>query len=752
MKLKVELLSSNVPLSSSLPDSIDISDDSQRTDILNKIYYILKGEQYALYFEERTISQEDASSQDSENDTNNITPETATVCVIHINYVPEKFYIKYPMLNKSWTDVIQTNISFVDSSFTEVKRAVYDVDNEILLKSQYFNVIMEDPYVGAYIDIPVKYTKDVFDYVFYKTDTIVDDNMCNYFVASAYFDLRRDDVETYFKNYINKPIMRENEEEDGDWILPSEATIMSVINVSELVKKMDVSKFMDNVIEKYSNKIKEMYLSNKDHQTKLYKHLFRNRHIYENGDFLLQDFFGLDHNLPKLVKNYDSFVEKFDKLSNDYLSEDYEFNWENIVVAGGSVLDSLHVKSLNENTDIDIWVYGTQDERKNTIIRLLKYFDTFKDMYFSFVGSVIYIWQANCYRCFQIINGNYPNIYSILDDFDFTCCMVAYNGNQVLCLPGFITALATNNIELNNYKMLQPKRLYKMLQKGFKYYFKDNEKVLYDEFLKNDEDIDSVMNKYYYPLSKTSVDRNKFLLKMMYNLKFVDNDIKQIESKFNFDNTLNSYSSCDMSPENLCLGKVQDLISQFKLPIQCDKKKFGFTIKLIAKNINVSNNSEFKSTVKINSQYLSKQQKYIIARLEDTFKNLNVSSFTEEAFSDKIKKFLKMYNFHKIISEPGDYENDEEDYKQPKREKRQPYFKIKAREITFDGKVLTNKDTQTNSFKQNNFTGIKWHNTYRITATITPYLWMNKSSDHRGMRPYGIILYAKSIQITTAKD
>lgn len=623
-------------------------------------------------------------------------------CTIFINYDICKLIKIIPELNREWINLTYINIINTQQLNSDEYSIIIDVDNDYLLTSGYFRAILEDiESSGKIIPLSTVFDMDTYNYVFGKLDKIPKNKyqyIEQYYTAVNYYDLR-------FNEFIEE--LQQIIDNVSDF--PHRDFIIGILQIKLKHKNLiKLEKFVDIIMDKYPEKLQMIcvdFLENNIYLKKIwYYHLITYKNILintNNIDYLLFDFFKEDIKQESITKSYDNFIKQYNKLTYGIIRSN--FNWKNKVIAGGFILECIFNGKLNNNTDIDFFLYGTVEERKNAIIDIIKHVAMENKIYIGYDGCVIYIWINDIARHINIINGNYKNMSSIIEEFDHSCCKVLYNGKSVLCYDDFINSMQTKETTISNYNF-KPHRLYKMIQKGFTYKFKDqDEEKLYTEFIKSDNPT-IINNKYYYPTSKVSVERNYYLLKCIYNLKnkILDN-LDEFINLFDFTTSINKYNNNSFLVDPIIIQNT-NIANKYII------------------NIGSSNNPEskymYKLTITIDKlPYLSRYPHFNESLNGDSIK-INCK-LIHHTLINAIEKFDKhnikindkslKYKFKKssIIKPINKYKDNDD--------KSDKYMKIKFNKIRYNGVVITNYEY---------FNKLDREKKYTINFNIVPYLTM----------------------------
>jgi hypothetical protein len=120
--------------------------------------------------------------------------------------------------------------------------------------------------------------------------------------------------------------------------------------------------------------------------------------------------------------------------------------------------------------------------------------------------------------------------YGIINNFDLTHKLICYDGQDVLFKYSFYDFLKSNKIVINNLNSLTCKEIRRMENNIINEVKLINEldkatKDLYKEYtLEKKYIIDE--NRYYYPKSLETVERNIMFLSLIYNVNNFDNTYK----------------------------------------------------------------------------------------------------------------------------------------------------------------------------------------------------------------------------------
>lgn len=330
------------------------------------------------------------------------------------------------------------------------------------------------------------------------------------------------------------------------------------------------------------------------------------------------------------------FKTKFDNLTFNLLDDvDYKY----FCVAGGSILESLSSKSINEDTDIDIFVY---DCHEYIINKILKHFELIgkrmnKRVYYGVKSNVINISIDNVDRIFQIIYTDMNSKFDVVEYFDFDYIQFLYDGDTVFCTPRALKSLKSKITKPTNKSFLKIHRIAKAINKGYELNI-DNKQNVYkmiEEYKKTDDfknkNIDS-----YYPIESKSEEYNIKILTLIYNLKFCSTNIFDIYNKFEYKSyNKGSYGNC----LNINEFKELELIDRhsYKMLLKADNKL------LVINDISWINHNEYNVFGKDIDVIYFKIDKKQIKQIKELFEKILKCVQKEMCMSKLVlhKKLLK---------------------------------------------------------------------------------------------------------------
>ncbi|CAK9095401.1 Uncharacterized protein R883 [Durusdinium trenchii] len=193
-----------------------------------------------------------------------------------------------------------------------------------------------------------------------------------------------------------------------------------------------------------------------------------------------------------VVRSIDEFELAFlDVFSNGALRK---INWDNVVVAGGSVvacmledcsaspsgnrdarradLQRRFSSPLYEDSDIDLFLYGLDvDEANAKVQELAMALQKTIPFQVAVVRTAFALTFISSYphRHIQIVLRLYSSVLEILSGFDVDCCTFAFDGMQVYATPRGVHSLLTgvNTIDLSRRSTSFEMRLAKYGSRGF---------------------------------------------------------------------------------------------------------------------------------------------------------------------------------------------------------------------------------------------------------------------------------------------
>ena len=208
------------------------------------------------------------------------------------------------------------------------------------------------------------------------------------------------------------------------------------------------------------------------------------------------------------VADIGEFRKKLTEFCSIDLSDD--FNWNNVIIAGGCVLGCILQRKPLYGSDIDFWIYGLDRlagiAKMREILRYLTDKIGAKAVYIM-NRSIITLCFADYQRNIQIILTDKSSPMQVIENFDMDYIYCVYDGAEVLGTTQFMRALIHQTCLTNNSE-IHPIRLMKAMLKGYA--------IMHAKDFKPEEvNVDKIINKYYYPTEKEFGDIAR--LKLMLN-------------------------------------------------------------------------------------------------------------------------------------------------------------------------------------------------------------------------------------------
>ena len=200
----------------------------------------------------------------------------------------------------------------------------------------------------------------------------------------------------------------------------------------------------------------------------------------------------------ELASNVSITYTNINDHDNFYQNPSYQhelpnnFNWNNVVIAGGSVFKSL-MKIQNMN-DIDIFIYGLNsiEEYTEKLYEILGSFDRIFSV--SITRNSFSFFDNNSQK-YQIILRAYKTKSEIIHGFDVDSCCILYDGKDFLCTKRFVYALTdmVNTIDFDRMSPSYESRLRKYNKLGFSIHIPSFD---YTKIKENITDRVSFFNRY----------------------------------------------------------------------------------------------------------------------------------------------------------------------------------------------------------------------------------------------------------------
>ena len=155
---------------------------------------------------------------------------------------------------------------------------------------------------------------------------------------------------------------------------------------------------------------------------------------------------------------------------------DEEFNWNNVLFAGGLISGLLEKKydpKWYETSDIDLFIYGLS--KTESIKKFQEIYDYFKNRFgngfygFIYAGAPILNLIFPERRPIQVIITQKQNPLNVLTDFDLTHCQVGFDGDKIVSTKEFIESISTKTTRITK-GAVHAYRLVKAYQRGYSVY------------------------------------------------------------------------------------------------------------------------------------------------------------------------------------------------------------------------------------------------------------------------------------------
>jgi len=272
------------------------------------------------------------------------------------------------------------------------------------------------------------------------------------------------------------------------------------------------------------------------------------------------------------VVNKETFIERFDKLSNNILNF---FDWENIIIAGGMVNLALSHTPLDEvdklNYDIDMFVHSVNEGEAKKIMN--RVFDSIKDVVPECkcvkTHNTVTVILPKPFRHIQFVTNLFESKEDLLHNFDLQSAKVLYDGKSVFTtIDGHFGLVNKTNVYtvLNNTPAYES-RLYKYSNRGYQ--------VFVPGFDKNK------VSNYIYKTSSLNEESN-VLTKLLHYDKFGKNySLMNDDNKYFMDDI--NYLRKNLSSYNAVFFTRDDNISTTLQSLQAATDSLLFRLKLRAK-------------------------------------------------------------------------------------------------------------------------------------------------------------------------
>ena len=242
-----------------------------------------------------------------------------------------------------------------------------------------------------------------------------------------------------------------------------------------------------------------------------------------NGLFFNNDKSKIDYEEGEEVV-CDTFRENFNKYTMNLFGD---FNWQNCVVAGGLVnkivnkdFEQRLLSGRYDNSDIDLYIYGTTPTKKRKLIYVLNFLKTKLGEYYLINKQNVITLIFPDYHCeIQIIIGNYKNPLQIINDFDLSHLQMLYNGKTVKSTKSNLVALETQTSRVMKNRLTQ-----KLGQKTFMagYALEYSNSISDEDAISLHHSIigtKKIYDTYYKPTKSIFFENNKKKMKLYINKK-----------------------------------------------------------------------------------------------------------------------------------------------------------------------------------------------------------------------------------------
>ncbi len=346
-----------------------------------------------------------------------------------------------------------------------------------------------------------------------------------------------------------------------------------------------------------------------------------------------------------------TIIEKSEQLDISIKSNTHNlidivpFELDNIVFSGGLLFECIKNTQIEELSDIDLFLFGSDNKKILTYIKLVSnlksYCETNSLEYFiGFNQSVVYIFVRTIPRIIQLIFTDKDSAEQIIDNFDLLHLCSWYDGTNLYSHKKVSELIESNTSEINlNCKTpIKSNRLIKYQLKGL-----DLTKLLYQEydFILNLNEYKKVSaylrnNKFY---QETSNITNTTMIEVfdIFGVKFLD-DITEIKlnGKFEHYNGSNDSNNSNDS-DKLNFGIDDDELKLFRTNAQLknyfydfEKQNYIFMngkILEIQKENNITNCVLVEITDLRQKNYLISLYEEIIHQMKNKF-NMKTNKFS----------------------------------------------------------------------------------------------------------------------------
>ena len=179
-----------------------------------------------------------------------------------------------------------------------------------------------------------------------------------------------------------------------------------------------------------------------------------------------------DHTIAPI----ETVLDRFDTFTCGLLKKSinpevqYDFPWESVIVAGGSVMKCLcdeYKPATMRSSDVDIFVYGKDHQsRRNAILKVLDWFQS-PNTYYAVIGGVINVYINRIQRRFQIVSSDAKCAGDVLIHFDMDHIQFAYQDGVIFGTTEAYNSMKTKTARLVSNHMVRVQRIVKALLTGY---------------------------------------------------------------------------------------------------------------------------------------------------------------------------------------------------------------------------------------------------------------------------------------------
>jgi hypothetical protein len=491
---------------------------------------------------------------------------------------------------------------------------------------------------------------------------------------------------------------------------PELNSIMSQINLDKLLGNCEVLSLQDITLNNIYNNLhlynKNDYLNvlfSTKNNPKIIKLLTQYLYTEQKLNILIQlmeqnqylKYHIYNHMFPSLLKDMlisDYFLTKFDfdilKFNQvTYNLFESDFCWNNCIISGGILSKIIFKMDINDplfiSSDIDLYLYGSKDDKINKLDYIIKYFSEKYKSRMVLVNryNLIELFFKGVKRKIQIICTNYYTPLEIVLSFDFSYVRLCFDGKNCWVTDDFIHTYETKNVTTKlHHNNLKHNRIYKIIKLGLKFNLNPIECNKDMDFILNDDKIIDSVNNYYYPqlneeiytiinkmceknIIKTSYQVNNYNFIINWNLEF---NFKS-NNYFNYKTSIHHFEQLDIDllKYNFISHYCNNILyfKKFYIPNGCTPFEIHHRTNHImdknlffraSHNILENSNNYFCGTLSLyNHQQKFNDLENLIQKLTSNFlnyqKNEKVQDYWRLAFKYK-SNISKNFSFEKIKS------------------------------------------------------------------------------------------------------